>query len=310
MPNARVRGRHRDAHGATPDLLADIDEIDVPRLPLRRPLTLSFLRKPDGSTGMLALTPQAPTARLAIRFPLPEGGIDLTGFLWMGGVKATGSLSLRSRTPSAADMSRGHARALTLDQQVAGSVKIVDAPAAQASLKSAPRMPAKGSTYSVHAAQVSADGRCAPAYALQADGATASDHWASTAAAFSPKPAGLRRDIRWRGKLGSRDLHTVETAGPVRRSGAERAVAAASDGSRINLDGSLSEAAPTFTPRWPGWDLAARRGHGRPGGCDLALQERGPRLDRTFRPSWRRPRAARRPPASTARWGPTRHSAR
>ena len=34
------------------DLLADVAEIDVPRLPLKDAhLTLSFLRKPDGSTA-------------------------------------------------------------------------------------------------------------------------------------------------------------------------------------------------------------------------------------------------------------------
>ena len=56
---------------------------------------------------MVALTATSAfgPARARSDFRFPEGGVDLTGLsVDAGGVKATGSLSLRSRTPSAADL--------------------------------------------------------------------------------------------------------------------------------------------------------------------------------------------------------------
>jgi translocation and assembly module TamB len=56
------------------DLLADIDAIDLPRLPLRdAKLTLTFLRRSDGSSGVIALKADSAygpaVARSAFRFP-------------------------------------------------------------------------------------------------------------------------------------------------------------------------------------------------------------------------------------------------
>jgi len=48
------------------DLLADVASIDLPRVPLKDAhLTLSFLSKPDGSTGMVALAAASAMARPA-----------------------------------------------------------------------------------------------------------------------------------------------------------------------------------------------------------------------------------------------------
>ena len=104
----------------------------MPRLPLKDAhLTLSFLRKPDGSSGMIALTATSAygPARARSDFRFPEGGVDLTELsVDAGGVKATGSLSLRSRDAFGGGPGRrGHRGALLDAGRVAGSVKIVDA---------------------------------------------------------------------------------------------------------------------------------------------------------------------------------------
>jgi len=276
------------------DLLADVDEIDVPRLPLKAAhLTLSFLRKPDGSSGMIALTATSAhgPARARSDFRFPEGGVDLTELsVDAGGVKATGSLSLRSRAPSAADLDIAVTPGALLDAgKVAGAVKIVDAPGgARASLKlSAENARMKGSTYAVHAGQLTADGPMARLpYALQADGATASDHWSINGrGVLSQNQPGYAVTFDGAGKLGGRDLHTVETA--TARFGEPEQNArlrlAASDGGRINLDGSLSEAGADVRAQVAGLglglldeDMAGRVD------ATLALQGRGPRLDGTF----------------------------
>ena len=62
-------------------------------------------------------------------FRFPQGGVDLTGLsLDAGGVKATGSLSLRSRTASAADLDLAVTKGALLDAgRIAGTVKLADA---------------------------------------------------------------------------------------------------------------------------------------------------------------------------------------
>ena len=76
------------------DLLADFAEIDIPRLPLKDAhLTLSFLRRADGASGMVALTATSAygPARARADFQFPQGGVDLTDLsVDAGGVKASG----------------------------------------------------------------------------------------------------------------------------------------------------------------------------------------------------------------------------
>ncbi len=110
------------------DILADVAQIDVPRLPLKDAhVTLSFLSRPGGASGMAALTATSAygPARARSDFSFPEGGIDLTDLsVDAGGVKASGSLSLRSRTPSAANLEVAVTRGALLDGgRVAGSVR-------------------------------------------------------------------------------------------------------------------------------------------------------------------------------------------
>ena len=276
------------------DLLADLDEIDLPRMPLKAAhLTLSFLRKPDGSSGMAALTATSAygPARARSDFRFPEGGVDLTGLsVDAGGVKAAGSLSLRSRAPSAADLEVTITPGALLDAgKVAGSVRIVDpsgAPRASLNL-TADNARMAGSTFTVHAARLTADGSLDRLpYALQADGVTTTDHWSVNGrGVFSQARPGYAATFDGAGKLGSRDLHTLETA-TFRFGGPEQSARlrlAASDGGRVDLDGRLSGAAADIQVRLTGLGLGLID-EDLDGRIDatLALQGRGERLDGTL----------------------------
>ena len=74
------------------DLLADIDAVDVPRLPLENVrLTLSFLRQANGSSGMIAAKADSNYGKAQARgdFRFPQGGVDLTNLgVDAGGLKA------------------------------------------------------------------------------------------------------------------------------------------------------------------------------------------------------------------------------
>ncbi len=95
---------------ATPrlDLVAEAEAIDVPRLPLKNArITVSFLRRPDGSSGLVAANADSAygPARGRAAFRFPEGGMDLTDLsVDAGGLKASGAVALRRRTPSSADL--------------------------------------------------------------------------------------------------------------------------------------------------------------------------------------------------------------
>jgi translocation and assembly module TamB len=275
------------------DLLADVDQIDVPRLPLKAAhVTLSFLRKPDGSSGMVALAATSAYGPAAARadFKFPEGGVDLTGLsVDAGGVKASGSLSLRSRAPSAADLQVVVTKGALLDAgRIAGSVKIVDAGGARASLNlTAENARLAGSTFAVRRARLTADGPLARLpYAVQAQGATTTERWnVNGRGVLSETQPGYAATFDGTGKLGRRDLHTVETA-TFRFGGPEQSARlrlAASGGGRIDLDGRLSDAGADVHGQVAGLglglldeDLAGRVD------ATLALQGRGERLDGTF----------------------------
>jgi translocation and assembly module TamB len=275
------------------DLLADVDQIDVPRLPLKAAhVTLSFLRKPDGSSGMVALTATSAYGPATARsdFNFPKGGVDLTGLaVDAGGVKASGSLSLRSRAPSAADLEVVVAKGAFLDAgKIAGSVKIVDAGGARATLNlTAENVRLTGSTFAVRSARITADGPLARLpYAVRAQGATTTERWnLSGRGVVSETQPGYAATFDGTGKLGRRDLHTVETAA-FRFGGPEQSARlrlAASGGGRIDLDGRLSEAGADVRGQVTDLglgllneDLAGRVD------ATLALQGRGERLDGVF----------------------------
>ena len=276
------------------DLTADLAAIDVPDLPLKDAhVVLSFVEKPDGSSGMAALTASSAygPARARSDFRFPAGGVDLTGLsVDAGGVKATGALSLRARAPSAADLEVAVTQGAFLDAgRVAGTVKIAEAAGgARGSLNlAAENARARGSTILVRSARLTADGPISRlAYSAQADGTSDGGKWSLTGRGqLAEAKPGYAASFDGMGKLGGRDLHTVETA-QIRFGGPEKSARlrlAASDGARVDLDGRLSDAGADVRAQVTGLglglineDLAGRTD------ATLTLQGRGGRLDGTL----------------------------
>ncbi len=276
------------------DVLADVAQIDVPRLPLKDAhITLSFLRKADGSSGVAAVTATSAfgPARARADFGFPEGGIDLTGLsVDAGGVKASGSLSLRSRTPSAANLEVTVTKGALLDAgRVAGTVKIADAPGGvRAALNlTAENLRFGGSNVTVRTAKLTANGPLDRLpYTAQAEGQSDGGRWgANGSGVLADGKPGYAATFDGQGRLGGRELRTLETA-QVRFGGPERSAhlkLAASDGGRIDFDGRLSEAGTDVRAQVTGLtlglldeDLAGRTD------ATLTLQGRGARLDGTL----------------------------
>jgi len=90
------------------DLIADIAQVDLPRLPLKNAhIVLSFVRGPGGTDGAVAITADSEygPARARTNFNLGGGGIDLSGLdADAGGVKATGGVTLREGVASTANL--------------------------------------------------------------------------------------------------------------------------------------------------------------------------------------------------------------
>ena len=273
------------------DLLAEFPEIDVPRLPLKDAhLTLSFLRKPDGSSGMIAVsaTTAFGPARARSDFRLPDGGIDLTGLsLDAAGVKASGSLSLRSRAPSAANLEIAVTPGALLDAgRVVGSVKIAEAAGgARAGLNlTAENVRFSGSTVTVRAAKLTAEGPLDRLpYQTQATGVSGGGAWGLNGrGVLSEGRPGYAATFDGQGRLGGRELRTLETA-RVRFGGPEQSAnlkLATSDGGRVDLDGKLSDAGADVRAQVTALtlglldeDLAGRTD------ATLTLRGRGARLD-------------------------------
>ncbi|HEY8617512.1 translocation/assembly module TamB domain-containing protein [Phenylobacterium sp.] len=234
------------------DLTARVDQIDVPRLPLRdAQVTLSFQRRPDGSSGAIALAAQSQhgPARARSDFRFPAGGVDLTNLsLDAGGLRASGALSLRRRTPSAADLRVEVVPGAFLQAgRVTGTVRIVDASGgARANLDLIGQglvAPGLAGT-AVRTLRVSAAGPLARLpYTAEAQGVTRAERWnfAGRGLLTETRP-GYGVSFDGGGRLGERDLRTTETA-VFRFAGPDRSARlrlAAADGGRIDLDGRLN----------------------------------------------------------------------
>ena len=234
------------------DLLADIEAIDVPRLPLRdAKLTLSFMRRPDGSAGVVALTAASDygpaAARSAFRFP--RGGVDLSDLsVNAGGLSASGAVSLRRSTPSAADLQVQLVKGAFLDAgEIKGTAKIVDAaggPRATLDL-TADSAILPGSRVALRSGRITANGPLDQLpYQADLQGLSASERWNLTGGGtFSSGKAGYQLTFNGGGRYGRRDLKTVEPA-VLRMGGGERSARlrlAASDGGLIDLDARLGK---------------------------------------------------------------------
>ncbi len=296
-----VTGKARGTGGITGtlavprlDLVADLDQVDLPRLPLKDAhLLLTFQRQADGASGTIALTAASAygpaLARSAFRFP--EGGVDLTELsVDAGGVKASGSLSLRRASPSAADLQVEVARGAFLDAgHLAGAARVIDAPGGpRATLDlQGEQVRATGSTITIGSARLSANGPLAHLpFSTQAKGASGQGAWTiSGRGVLNEADPGYLMTFDGMGTLGGRDLHTAETAtfrfgGPNRSA---RVRLAGSDGGRLDLDGVLRGDAADVKARVAGMGLNLFNAdfEGRIDGT-LSLQGRGGDLSGTL----------------------------
>lgn len=252
-----IAGRAKGTGGVTGtltaprlDLMADIEQIDLPRLPLRdAKLTLVFQRQADGSNGTVALTAASAygPARARSAFRFPRGGVDLTDLsVDAGGVKAEGALSLRQRSPSAADLRLEIGRGAFLDAgRIAGTARITDGaggPRAVLDLV-ADNARAAGSAITVRSARVAADGPLSRLpYSAVARGASERGAWTLEGrGVLDQQAAGRVLTFDGRGAVGSQELRTVETAS-FRFGGPEQGARlrlAGSNGGRLDLDATL-----------------------------------------------------------------------
>lgn len=232
------------------DLIADFDVIDLPRLPLKNArVTLSFVRRPDGSSGMftLAAASEYGPARARSDFRFPRGGVDLTGLaVDAGGVKAAGSLALRRRTPSAADLKLAIGPGAFLSAGAAtGALRIVDVaggPRVDLDL-TAEGAVLRGSNLLIRKANVDAQGPLSRLpYRLNAEGTRAGAPWSlQGSGALAQARPGYELAFAGAGRAGGRAFRTEEPA-LIRFGGPERSARlrlAAADGGRVELDGRL-----------------------------------------------------------------------
>ena len=276
------------------DLLANIEAIDLPRLPLRdAKLTLSFMRGAGGSSGEVALTAASEFGPAAARsaFSFPRGGVDLSDLsVDAGGLTASGAVSLRQATPSAADLKVRVVKGAFLEGgAVVGSVRIVDAaggPRAALNLTAADAV-LPGSRFAVRSGALTADGPLSRLpYQARLQGVSASERWRlEGGGALSTQNPGYELTFAGDGTYGRRNVKTIEPA-VVRFGGAERSARLrleASDGGRIDLDASLRKDVAEIRAQVQqlGLSLVNSDLTGRADGA-LVLTGRGGRLDGTL----------------------------
>ncbi len=276
------------------DLLADIEQIDLPRLPLKAGrLALVFQGKPDGSNGNVSLAATSDygpaTARSDFRFS--PGGVDLMDLnMNAGGAKVWGRLSLRNRSPSAADLTVDVGPGAFLDAgRVTGTAKVLNQTGGLRAVLNldAENLRARGSSISIRAARLTADGPLDRLpYALTARGASGQGAWTIKGRGhLEDLPAGYAVTLDGQGTLGNRDLHTIETA-LVRFGGPDQSARvrlAGSDGGKLDLDGILKGDVAGVRARVTamGLNLFDSDFDGRIDGS-LSLQGRGDRLEGTL----------------------------
>ncbi|WP_297510447.1 translocation/assembly module TamB domain-containing protein [uncultured Caulobacter sp.] len=147
------------------ELNADLDSIDLPRLPLTKArLALTFARGPNATDGSATLTASSAygAARGHTAFRFSPGGIELSGLdVDAGGAKAQGAMSLRDGLPATADLNVSVGPGAFLPQgRVKGSARLVDAPGgggATATLDLTAEDVASGG-WKLRAARIKADG--------------------------------------------------------------------------------------------------------------------------------------------------------
>lgn len=229
-------------------LTANIDQIDVPRLPLRDArLVLTFAGQASEAAGALSLTAASEygPVRAQTGLDVSPDGVDLRAFEVDGaGVRARGSVVLRGLEASTADLDlEVGPGAFLAAGRLAGDVNIVvQEGETRARLEmTAQRARWAGSGVTVRSGRLSAEGpiRRIP-YKLTADGGSSQGGWSLTGHGAFTKEADARLlTFDGAGQVGKRDLKTVETArimfGSDGRSARVRL--AGPDGGRLDLQG-------------------------------------------------------------------------
>ena len=276
------------------DLAAEFATIDVPSLPLKDAhLTLTFQNKSDGSSGTATLSATSGFGPALARsdFTFARDGFDLSDLsMDAAGVKASGSLALRSNKPSAANLQLTVTRGALLEAgQVRGVVKLSAAAGGQKAILNlaADNVRFPGSMLVIQAAKVTADGPWDHLpYLTEASGTSDGGPWSLNGrGVFSDAKPGYAATFDGQGHLGRRHVRTLETA-QVRFAGSERSARlklAASDGGRIDLDAQLTDGAAevraevtALTLAMVDEDLAGRAD------AMLRLHGRGSRLEGTL----------------------------
>lgn len=204
------------------DLIADVQKVDLPQLPLTDAhIVLSFVKGAAGTDGAVAITANSEygPARARTDFRLAQGGVDLSGLdADAGGVKASGGVSLRKGTPSSANLilAIGPGAVLTTGQ-VNGTAAITDAAggtratlnltAENAVLRSVPG-------FRVWRGSISADGPLSRLpLKLDLRGAYNSNRWRFVGdGVYAQNEQGTGLALNGSGRFGSADFKTLETA--------------------------------------------------------------------------------------------------
>lgn len=204
------------------DLIADIAQVDLPRLPLQRAhIVLSFARGPAGTDGTVAVTADSEhgPARARTDFRFAEGGLDLSGLdADAGGVKATGSLALRRGRPSTANLILAVGPgALLTSGQISGTAVLSDAGAdgrATLNLTAQDAVVRGAAGLRFGRGTITADGPLSRLpVAVDLRGAYGTNRWrfkGDGVYAGGEKASGLALDGE--GRFGSADFKTLETA--------------------------------------------------------------------------------------------------
>ena len=131
------------------ELTAAFDSIAFPQMTIRQAqLDLTFMQAKDGSDGTIALTGQSiyGAARAWSAFRFLPAGLDLTAIdADVGGIEATGALSLRDGAPSGADLKVAIGPGVLISAgQAAGTVRIAAKSASAAGADTDIDLEAKG----------------------------------------------------------------------------------------------------------------------------------------------------------------------
>ena len=203
------------------DLLADVEHIDLPSLPLKGAhIVLSFVGGVANLDGLVAVTAASDygPAHAKAGFRFEAGGVDLKDMdAAGGGVTAAGSLSLRKTTPSTADLTLKIAPGAFITQGSANaSVKIVDAPGGPTGTirVTADSAILRGSNIAVKTAQLSANGPLAHLpYTISADAIAVGTPMRFTGSGTASQTAqGLALDFSGGGRVRRADFTTLTPA--------------------------------------------------------------------------------------------------